>query len=129
MIIVDTSVWIDHFRGKRNRGTDSFSAVIETSDDIAVCGIIMTEVLQGIRSDKEFEITKSVLLNLLYLPIIKSTFVSASGLYRTIRKQGKTIRSPVDCIVAALCIEHEVTLLQNDKDFEVIALYAPLKLQ
>ena len=63
MIIVDTSVWIDHFRGKRNRGTDSFSAVIETSDDIAVCGIIMTEVLQGIRSDKEFEITKSVLLN------------------------------------------------------------------
>ena len=55
--------------------------------------------------------------------------MSASGLYRTIRKQGKTIRSPVDCIVAALCIEHEVTLLQNDKDFEVIALYAPLKLQ
>jgi predicted nucleic acid-binding protein len=55
-------------------------------------------------------------------------FISAASIYRNIRKNGETIRSPIDCIIAAICIEHEVNILHNDKDYNVIAGYTPLKI-
>jgi predicted nucleic acid-binding protein len=88
----------------------------------------MTEILQGIRSDKEYDRIKNILSGLLYLPITKNIFIHASSIYRTIRKHGKTIRSPIDCIIAAICIEHEIELLHNDKDFSIIAQYTSLRI-
>jgi len=128
MILVDTSVWIDFFHGKQNESSDILFRAIETADDICTNGIIITEVLQGIKVDKEFDRIKGILTDLIYLPISMNMFINASSIYRALRKQGKTIRSPVDCIIASVCIEHEVKLLQNDRDFEVIAKVTPLKL-
>jgi predicted nucleic acid-binding protein len=128
VIIVDTSVFIDFFNGKINKLSKILIKSIETSEDICTCGLIMTEILQGIRSDKEYDRIKNILSGLLYLPITKNIFIHASSIYRTIRKHGKTIRSPIDCIIAAICIEHEIELLHNDKDFSIIAQYTSLRI-
>jgi predicted nucleic acid-binding protein len=127
VILVDTSVFIDFFNGKNSKLSETLIKSIETSEDICTCGIIITEILQGIRSDKEYDRIRNILSGLLYLPITKNIFIHASSIYRTIRKHGKTIRSPIDCIIAAICIEHEIELLHNDKDFNNIAQYTSLR--
>jgi len=128
VILIDTSVFIDFFTGKHTKQTEILVQRIESSDDICTCGLVMTETLQGVRSDKEYGTIKEILSGLLYLPITKSMFFQASLMYRIILKNGKTIRSPIDCIIAALCIEHGVELLHNDKDFIVIAQYTALRI-
>ena len=120
MILVDSSVWIDLFAGKHTKATNYLINAIEESQDLCICGLIITEVLQGIRSDKEYEKVKSILSELIYLPISKNTFFRSASIYRSIRKNGKTIRSPIGFILASICLEHEVKLLHNDKDFNVI---------
>jgi hypothetical protein len=127
VILVDTSVFIDFFNGKNSKLSELLIKSIETSEDICTCGLIMTEILQGIRSDKEYDRIRNILSGLLYLPITKNIFIHASSIYRDIRKHGKTIRSPIDCIIAAICIEHEIELLHNDKDFDNIAQYTSLR--
>ena len=128
MIIVDTSVWIDFFAGKHTKNTDYLRKIIENSEDICICGLIMTEVLQGFKSEKEYEKVKNIFSGLIYLPITKNMFISAASIYRAIRKNGETIRSPIDCIISTICIEHEVKILHNDKDYAVIAKYTSLKM-
>jgi predicted nucleic acid-binding protein len=127
MILVDSSVWIDLFAGKQTKATNYMLNAIEESQDLCICGLIITEVLQGIRSDKEYEKVKSILSELIYLPISKNTFIRSASIYRSIRKNGKTIRSPIDCIIASICLEHEVKLLHNDKDFNAISQYTSLQ--
>ena len=127
MIIVDTSVWIDFFAGKHTKNTDFLQTIIGESEDICICGLIMTEVLQGFKIEKEYEKVKNIFSGLIYLPITKNMFVSAASIYRTIRKHGETVRSPIDCIISAICIEHEVKILHKDKDYDVIAKYTSLK--
>ena len=128
MILVDSSVWIDLFAGKHTEATVFVLNAIENSYDLCICGIIMTEVLQGIRSDKEYEKVKRILSDLIYLPISRNTFIESVSLYRLIRKSGKTIRSPIDCIISSICIEHDIKLIHDDKDFDVIAHSSSLKL-
>jgi predicted nucleic acid-binding protein len=129
LILVDTSVWIDFFAGSQTIQNAALSKAIDQGEDICTCGLVLTEVLQGIKSDKEYEKVKGLLLSLIYLPITKSMFINSAQMYRAIRRTGKTIRSPVDCMIASICIEHEVRLLHNDKDFEVIAHHSFLKIE
>lgn len=128
MILVDTSVFIDFFAGKHSKLTEILIKSIENSDDLCTCGLIIAEILQGIRSDKEYDRIKSILSGLIYLPITKNMFIHAASMYRTIRKNGKTVRGPADCIIASVCLEHEVELLHNDKDFTTIAQYTSLRI-
>ena len=128
MILVDSSVWIDFFAGRKTKATSYVIKSIEESSDLCTCGLILTEVLQGIRSDKEYENVKEILSDLIYLPISKNTFIHASSIYRSLRKSGKTIRSPIDCIIATICLEHEIMLLHNDKDFIAIAQHTKLQI-
>jgi len=129
LILVDTTVWIDYFAGKKTSQVEILKGAIQNSDDLCVCGLVLTETLQGIRHDNQFNKVKTLLENLIYLPITKETFIQSASVYRSIRKHGKTIRSPIDCLIASLCIEHEVNLLHNDKDYTVIAQYTNLKTQ
>jgi len=94
---------------------------------LCICGVILTEVIQGIRRDKDFETVWQILDDLIYLPEQKSTHLLAAKIYRSIRKKGKTIRKPIDCIIAAICIENSSFLLHNDKDFVFISKYFPLQ--
>jgi predicted nucleic acid-binding protein len=127
VIVVDTSVWIDYFAGKDTRGSIDLKNAIGNAEDLCICGVIITEVLQGIRDDSDFGTVCRILEELLYLSQEKSTHLLAATIYRSLRKHGKTIRKPIDCIIAAVCIEHSALLLHNDRDFDNIAGYFPLQ--
>ncbi len=121
MMLVDTSVWIDFFAARNTAQVELLESTIDQRVDLCLCGVILTEVLQGIRDDKQYMQTESVLSNLIYLPMDQSTFPLAANIYRTLRSRGITIRNSVDCMIAAVCIEHKADLLHNDRDFDYIA--------
>lgn len=120
-MLVDTSVWIDFFAARNTAQVAVLESSIDQREDLCLCGVVLTEVLQGIRDDKQYKQTESVLSNLIYLPMDQSTFLLAANIYRTLRSRGITIRNSVDCMIAAVCIEHKADLLHNDRDFDHIA--------
>jgi predicted nucleic acid-binding protein len=128
MILADTSVWIDFLNGEDTPERHALHRLIEDEEDIALTEIVLTEVLQGIKEDKDF---KKVRDYLLAFPIVGptdiQTYLNAAGIYRACRKKGKTVRTTVDCIIAAICIEHGLSLLHRDTDFELIASFTGLK--
>ena len=121
MTLVDTSVWIDFLAARNIPQVAALELFIAQREDLCLCGVILTEVLQGIRDDKQHKQTESVLSSLIYLPMVQSTFLVAANIYRTLRSRGITIRNSVDCMIAAVCIEHKADLLHNDRDFDYIA--------
>lgn len=121
MTLVDTSVWIDFFAARNTAQVAVLESLIDQREDLCLCGVILTEILQGIRDDNQHEQTESILSNLIYLPMVRSTFLFAADIYRTLRSRGITIRNSVDCMIAAVCIEHKAHLLHNDRDFDRIA--------
>ena len=127
MVIVDTSVWIDFFRGKDTVEVGVLDRFLETGEDICICGIILTEVLQGIREDSDYSRTLSRFYTFLFLDMNQRTFVKAAQIYRALRRRGITISKIVDCIIAATAIEHKMPLLHNDRDFDPIEKYHGLK--
>ena len=120
MTLVDTSVWIDFFAARNTPQVAVLESLIDQREDLCLCGVILTEVLQGIRDDKQHKQTESVLTALIYLPTDQGTFLFAANIYRTLRSRGITIKNSVDCMIAAVCIEHKAHLLHNDRDFDCI---------
>jgi predicted nucleic acid-binding protein len=129
MILVDTSVWIEFLRGENSVQRQALHRLIEEEEDISITEIILTEVLQGIRNDRDFRMTKDYLLEFpIFRPQGIETYLQAAHLYRECRKKGKTVRKTVDCIIAAICLENDLTLLHQDRDFDLIAACAGLKI-
>lgn len=128
MVLVDTTVWIDFFAGRDEAHVMSLQELIESEEDLSLCGVILTEVLQGIRSDSDFIKTKEYLGDLIFLPMRHATFVRAAEIYRSLRKKGVTTRKPVDCMIASVAIEYHIKLLHNDRDFNFIAEHSKLKI-
>jgi hypothetical protein len=128
MILVDTSVWIDFLRGADSAHRKILHGLIEDEADICITEIIFTEILQGVKSDKDFLKLKGFLLEFpIYGPKGIETWLKAARIYRDCRKRGKTVRKTVDCIIAAIAIENNLTLLHKDSDFDHIAACTPLK--
>lgn len=88
MTLVDTSVWIDFFAARNTLQVTTLESFIDQREDLCLCGVILTEVLQGIRDDKQHEQTESVLSNLIFLPMDRSTFLFAANIYRSLRSRG-----------------------------------------
>ena len=128
MILVDTSVWIDFFAGRDLPHVAKLEQSILDNDDLALSGIILTEILQGIPDDTTYRRVRRYLSALIMLPMPESVFVRAAELYRKLRKQGIIIRKTNDCIIAATALEHQCQLLHNDKDFVPIAKHCSLKI-
>jgi predicted nucleic acid-binding protein len=128
MILVDTTVWIDFFLDHNCPHVDTLQKLIQENEELSICGIVLTEVLQGIRSDSSYKKTKRYFETLIYLPMQYSTFIQSASLYRTLRKKGVTIRKPVDCMIAQVALDYQVSLLHNDRDFEYIAKHSNLKI-
>jgi predicted nucleic acid-binding protein len=120
MILVDTSVWL---LNKRRLRLEDFVKL----DEIAVCGPVIQEVLQGTELHR-LEDARSVLLNcqILSVPLPLGHFEYAAEIYRTARIRGYKPRSPVDCLIAAIAILNHVPLLHADRDFDFIAKVANL---
>jgi predicted nucleic acid-binding protein len=127
MVLVDTTVWIDFFADSNEPSVTALQQLIENDEDLCLCGIILAEVLQGIRSDADYIKTKGYLNDLIFLPMRKATFVRAAEIYRSLRKIGVPIRKPVDCMIASVAIEHDIRLLHNDRDFDYIAKHSKLR--
>ncbi len=127
MVLVDTTVWIDFFAARSSDHVVALEKLIENREDICVCGIVLTEVLQGIRRDSEFKKTRDLFNNLLFLPMPYSVFLKAAEIYRGLRRKGITIRKSVDCMIASVAIENDIPLLHNDKDFVAIEKHCGLK--
>ncbi len=127
MILVDTSAWIDFFVDSPARHVELLSKYIENGENIATCGIVITEVLQGIKKDTEYAKTRALFSSIIYLPMQHSTFIKSADIYRGLRKNGITIRKSLDCMIASLVIENDIYLLDNDHDFYYIEQYIGLK--
>lgn len=127
MIMVDTTVWIDFFRGEATPQVDILELLISEAQDICVCGMVMTEVLQGVRNDKQYQKIKAQFECLIFLPMTQAMYVQSADMYRSLRKKGITIRKPIDCMIASVAIAHDVPLHHNDKDFDPMAKHCGLK--
>jgi predicted nucleic acid-binding protein len=128
MVLVDTTVWIDFFAGRDESHVMTFQELIESEEDLSLCGVILAEALQGIRSDADFIITRQYFGDLIFLPMRQTTFVQAAEIYRSLRKKGVTIRKPVDCMIASVAIEYDIHLLHNDRDFNHISKHTKLRI-
>lgn len=128
MVLVDTTVWIDFFADRSEAHVATLQDLIENEEDLCLCGVILAEVLQGIRSEADYIETKDYLDDLIFLPMRQATFVRAAELYRSLRKKGVTIRKPVDCMIAAVAVEYDIRLLHNDRDFDSIASHSKLEI-
>ncbi len=126
MILVDTSVWIDFFAARDLPHVVRLEQLILDNEDLALCGIILTEILQGIGDDSSYRRVRRYLGPLIMLPMPEIVFIRAADIYRKLRKSGITLRKTNDCIIAATALEHGCTLLHNDKDFMPIGKHFPL---
>ena len=120
MVLVDTTVWIDFFSARSYPHVSALENLIVNREDICICGIILTEVLQGIKKDSEFRRTRDLFSSLIFLPMRYSSFLRSAEIYRKLRRKGITIRKSLDCMIASIAIENEIPLLHNDKDFLLI---------
>ena len=127
LILVDTTVWIDFFAAKPASHVKILEHLIERKEDICICGIILSEVLQGIKKEIEFKKTKKIFTSLLFLPMSYETFLRAAEIYRDLRQKGITIRKSMDCMIASVALEQNIPLLHNDKDFKPIESHFGLK--
>jgi predicted nucleic acid-binding protein len=127
MILVDTTVWIDFFTGKPTPQVDILERLISEGEDICVCGLVLTEVLQGVREEEQYKKIKTYFQNLVFLPMTHAMHLHSAEIYRSLRKRGVTIRKPIDCMIACVAIAHKVQLLHNDKDFMPIEKHCGLK--
>ncbi len=127
MIIVDTSVWIDYFNGNINKETDLLDIALD-KEEVAIGDLIFLEILQGFRSDKDYEQAKNILLSLEQYEMFGHSMVEKCAYnYRSLRKKGITIRKTADVIIATFCIEKQIPLLFSDRDF--LPFVEHLKLQ
>ncbi len=118
MLIVDSSVCIDFFNDKSTPQTDLLSQVIGRQE-IGLSDIILCEVLQGFRAQSEFEGAREALLRFSVFPIGGVEIaIKAADYYRSLRRQGITVRKTVDCLLATFIIENGHSLLHNDRDFD-----------
>ena len=129
MTVIDSSVWILLLNGVRHPKVEQARLLIEGPEDIGVPGIVLDEILRGLRNDSHFRRIRDILLgDFTYLEMRQSQFLRSADIYRTLRKRGRTIRSPSDCLVAACAMEESASLLENDADFHTIAEVFPLNL-
>ena len=127
MILVDTTVWIDFFAARSLPQVEALETIIKRRENICICGIILAELLQGIRQDTEFRKTRDLFNTLILLPMPYTVFLRSADIYRKLRKIGITIRKPLDCMIASVAIENDIPLLHNDIDFQPIERRCGLK--
>ncbi|PKN61323.1 MAG: VapC toxin family PIN domain ribonuclease [Deltaproteobacteria bacterium HGW-Deltaproteobacteria-15] len=130
MILVDTSVLIDFFRGLTNTPVDSFRRVLTQEMPFGITSFIYQELLQGTGSEKEYRKLKAYLSTQRFYhphdPV--DSYHSAALIYFKCRKKGISVRSTIDCLIAQITLEHNLILLHNDKDFHAISSVVPLRL-
>ncbi|HHJ13759.1 MAG TPA: PIN domain nuclease [Gammaproteobacteria bacterium] len=127
MIFVDSSVWVDYFNGNPTPEADRLDSLLGI-EPVATGDLILAEVLQGFRKDKDYKTAKKLLTPLTVFNMLNTSIaVKSADNFRLLRKKGVTVRKTIDSIIATFCIEHSLPLLHSDKDFEPFHTHLRLK--
>lgn len=127
MILVDSSVWIDYFRGTAGTHTDTLDALLG-SEPLAIGDLILTEVLQGFTVDREFKQAHQLLTSLVVIELGGAAVaIQAAKNHRTLRKRGYTVRKTIDTVIATRCIVSGLQLLHNERDFDCFSALLGLR--
>lgn len=118
MLIVDSTVWVDYFNGINNPQTDYLNQIVDKTP-ILIGGLILAEVLQGFRDDKDFETARRIFGKFIQVEMVNPVLALQSARnFRLLRRKGITVHKTIDSLIATYCIEHEHDLLHNDSDFD-----------
>ncbi len=118
MIIVDSSVWIDYFCGVDTPQAERLDSVLGIKP-VAIGDLILTEVLQGFRHDKDYKAARKVFEDVTTFDMLGTQMaIKSAENFRALRKKGITVRKTADVIIATFCIEQKIPLLFSDKDFK-----------
>ncbi|MCB1697971.1 MAG: PIN domain nuclease [Pseudomonadales bacterium] len=118
MIMVDSSVWIDYFTGVANKQTNTLDSVLGLAP-VAIGDLILTEVLQGFRLDKDYKAARKLFEDVTTFNMLgRDMAIKSAENFRALRKKGITVRKTADVIIASFCIGHKLPLLFSDKDFK-----------
>ena len=127
MILVDSSVWIDYFKGTVTPQTAKLDGLLG-SQPLAVGDLILTEVLQGFDGERDFNQARKMLTSLLVVELGgQETAIQAARNFRALRSLGVTVRKTIDTVIATRCIESGYDLLHSDRDFDPFVKYLGLR--
>lgn len=128
MIVVDSSVWIDHFRGDTSAASTVLEELLRNGDEIAITDVIYMELLRGVREEHDLDVLRDLLRQTIILRMESlEDYELAAELFREVRSMGLTIRQSTDCMIAAVCIREGLALLHDDVDFARIASASELR--
>jgi predicted nucleic acid-binding protein len=120
-VLVDTSVWIDFFNGHPSAQAETLAHLIREEADVVTCGLIVSEVLQGLRQAKSRTTIERQFREMDWLsPKEPDTYIEAAELFRRLRARGITIRSTIDCVIANLAAHYDALILSKDRDLTLI---------
>jgi len=127
VILVDTSVWIEHFRRSSRIDLD---AVLDL-DEVVTCLPVVQEVLQGFDDHGAYTLARGAMLAfpIVESPLSDGVYLLAVDLYRSARRAGLTVRSSVDCLIGACALRNSLTVLHLDRDFDALARISPLEVR
>lgn len=118
MILVDSSVWIDYFRGRSNAQTELLDTLLG-KEPLAVGDLILAEVLQGFNDEREFNQARRLMTSLVVIDLGgREVALQAAKNFRSLRSLGVTVRKTIDVVIATRCIHNQIPLLYGDRDFD-----------
>lgn len=127
MILVDSSVWIDYFRGPDTQQTEHLDSLLG-SEPLVIGDLILIEVLQGFISDRDFNQAKRLLTSLVLIELGgQDIAIQAAKNYRKLRALGITARKTINTVIATRCITGGYTLLHSDRDFDPFVMHLGLR--
>lgn len=126
-MLVDTSVWVDFFNNYESPFAETLTGLIKEHNRVVICGLILQEVLQGIKDGRKHKTTRERLERLPFINTDKKTYLLAADLYRRLRRKGLTV-PPVDVTIAAIAITSSIPLYTKDAHFWKIEKHSKLKL-
>ena len=127
MILVDSSVWIDYFRGTVTPQTERLDGLLG-QQPLAIGDLILTEVLQGFDNERDFNDARELLTSLMVVDLGgQEIAIQAARNFRALRTLGVTVRKTIDAVIATRCIESDYNLLHNDRDFDPFVTHLGLR--
>lgn len=118
MILVDSSVWIDYFRGRSNPQTELLDILLG-KEPLAVGDLILAEVLQGFSGERDFNQARRLMTSLVVIDLGgREVAIQAAKNFRSLRSLGVTVRKTIDVVIATRCIHNQIPLLYGDRDFD-----------
>lgn len=120
MLLIDTSVWISVFRDRTRQVRQKLETLIKDRE-VLLTRFTQLELLQGTLNEKEWKLLSAYLKTQDYIELTSDSWQAAARIYYDLRRQGLTVRSPIDCCIAQAALENDLLLIHNDRDFETIA--------